>query len=106
MMHRYFMRYSDIVFIDTTQKTNKYDMSLVTISGISSDNKNIVLAFALIQKEQAEVYEWILRKLKDFSGGLEPRCIITDYDLALCTAIERVYSAPKSGGCGTTHLLC
>ena len=63
MMHQYYQQYNDVVFLDATYKTNKYDMHLVLFSGVSSDNKNVILAFGLLKRETAEAYQWMLNKL-------------------------------------------
>ena len=99
-MHRYYQQYSDVVFMDATYKTNKYDLHLTILSGVSSENKNVILAIAFVQRETAEVYKWLLKQLVDFNNGLEPRTIITDFDPSMCAGIEQVFT-PK-----TTHLLC
>lgn len=48
MMHRYYQQYSDVVFMDATYKTNKYDLHLTILSGVSSENKNVILAIAFV----------------------------------------------------------
>lgn len=48
MMHRYYQQYSDVVFMDATYKTNKYDLHLTIFSGVSSENKNVILAIAFV----------------------------------------------------------
>lgn len=99
MMHRYYKQYSDVVFMDATYKTNKYDLHLTIFSGVSSENKNIILAIAFVKRETAETYTWMLEELKKFTMGLEPKTIITDFDASMCAGIEEVFGK-------TTHLLC
>ena len=53
--------------MDATYKTNKYDLHLTIFSGVSSENKNVILAIAFVQRETAEVYQWLLQQLKDFN---------------------------------------
>lgn len=48
MMHRYYKQYSDAIFMDATYKTNKYDLHLTIMSGVSSENKNVILAIAFV----------------------------------------------------------
>lgn len=100
MMYRYYQQYSDIVFMDATYKTNKYDLHLTIFSGVSSENKNVILAIAFIQQETPEVYEWLLKQLLFFNEGKEPATIITDFDPSMCKGIETVFSNK------VTHLLC
>ena len=61
MMVKYYQHYSDVVFMDATYKTNKYDLALTLLSGVSSEGKNIILAVALLSRETAEHYEWMLK---------------------------------------------
>ncbi len=60
MMHEYYLKYSDIVFMDATYKTNKYDLHLTVFSGVNSENKNVILGIGLVQRETAETYQWML----------------------------------------------
>ena len=46
--------------MDATYKTNKYDLHLTIFSGVSSENKNVILGIAFVQRETAETYEWLL----------------------------------------------
>ena len=86
--------------MDATYKTNKYNLHLIIISGVSSENKNVILSIAFVQKETSEVYQWLLQQLIDFNDGLEPGTIITDFDPCMCAGIEAAFSR------NTTHLLC
>ena len=86
--------------MDATYKTNKYDLHLTIFSGVSSENKNVILGIAFVQRETAEVYDWLLNQLREFSDGLEPKTIITDFDPSMCAGIESAFSSK------TTHLLC
>lgn len=99
MMTKYYKHYSDVVFMDATYKTNKYDLALTIFSGVSSEGKNIVLGFAFLSRETFENYKWLLTQLVEFNEGKEPGTIITDFDSSMCKAIEDVFIK-------TTHLLC
>lgn len=74
-------------------------LALAVVNGISSEGKNLILAFALMNHETAENYTWLLKKLTEMNEGLEPKCIMTDFDASMCAAIESVYDK-------TIHLLC
>jgi len=87
MMYEYYLKYSDVVFMDATYKTNKYDLHLTVFSGVNSENKNVILGIGLVQRETAETYRWMLQKLKEFSNGLQPKTIITDFDPNMCISI-------------------
>jgi transposase-like protein len=60
MMAKYYKNYSDVVFMDATYKTNKYDLALTILSGVSSEGKNIILGVAFLSRETSEHYTWLL----------------------------------------------
>lgn len=99
MMQKYYARYSDVVFMDATYKTNKHDLALTLMSGVSSEGKNIILAIAFMSRETSCHYTWLLQTLLEFNNGKEPDTIITDFDSSMCQAIEKTFK-------NTTHLLC
>lgn len=58
-MKQSYKDYHDILILDTTFKTNRFNMPLVLIVGIDNNGKNIIIGFALISKDDSESYEWI-----------------------------------------------
>ncbi len=46
------------------------------------------MAIALLSRETAENYKWLLNNLIEFNNGVEPQTIITDFDSSMCAAIE------------------
>lgn len=92
--------YPYVVIIDCTYKTNLYDMPLVEIVGITPVGKSFLIAYAIMLDETRESYEWLLEKLKLLlDPGVVPNAIVTDKDMALLGAINRVFSE-------SSHLLC
>jgi transposase-like protein len=85
--------------MDATYNTNKLNLALSILSGVSNEGKNIILAVAFLSRETAENYSWLLRNLKEMNHGIEPTTIMTDFDSSMCQAIEQTYSK-------TTHMLC
>jgi len=98
-MAKYYQKYNDVMFMDATYNTNKHDLALAIVSGISSEGKNIIMAIAFLARESIEHYQWLLKTLKDFNAGIEPKTIMTDFDSSMCGGIESTYT-------NTTHLLC
>lgn len=98
-MSKYYLHFSDVVFMDATYKTNKEDLALTIISSVSGEGKNIILGVALMQRETADNYKWLLEQLLQLNQNKEPGTIITDFDSSMCSAIEEVFEK-------TTHLLC
>lgn len=82
-MHRLYEKYSDVIFMDATYKTNKYNMPLTVLSSVNNEGKNIVVGFALVQHETKETYEWLMKNIKKINDGKEPGVIHTDFDPAM-----------------------
>lgn len=87
-MAKYYAKYHDVVFMDATYNTNKHNLALAIISGVSSEGKNIIMGVAFLQRESTEHYRWLLNTLVDFSGGIEPTTFMTDFDSSMCGGIE------------------
>ncbi|GKA75216.1 FAR1-related sequence 5-like protein [Tanacetum coccineum] len=89
-----------VLMIDATYKTNKYNMPFVEIVGVTSTGKTFCIAFAFISEEKMDNYKWVLECLKlTLDECMLPRVIITDRDLALMNACEKVFP-------NATRLLC
>lgn len=89
-----------VVIIDATYKTNKYNMPFVEIVGVTSTHKTFCIAFAFISEEKTKNYKWVLECLKlTLNERMHPRVIITDRELALLNACEKVFP-------NATQLLC
>ncbi|XP_022027110.1 protein FAR-RED ELONGATED HYPOCOTYL 3-like [Helianthus annuus] len=92
--------FPNVVLMDATYKTNKYNLPFFEIVGVTSTNKTFSIAFAFINKEKANNYIWALTRLQlTINDSFCPRVIVTDRDLALMKACAEVF--PQSN-----HLLC
>lgn len=81
-----------VLMIDATYKTNMYNMPFVQIVGITSTHHTFCAAHAFVSKEREENYTWVLERVKDMlTSCMEPRVIITDRDLALMNACNKVF---------------
>ncbi len=56
-MAKYYQKYHDVVFMDATYNTNKHNLALAIISGISSEGKNIIMGRAFLAREKYCVFE-------------------------------------------------
>ncbi|XP_012834315.1 PREDICTED: uncharacterized protein LOC105955159 [Erythranthe guttata] len=92
--------YPYVFVIDCTYKTNRYGLPFLEIVGFTCTNKTFSIAFAYLDHEKTENFEWALRCLKEaMTSCPRPNCIVTDRDLGLMKAVANVY--PSSH-----HLLC
>ncbi|GKB21474.1 FAR1-related sequence 5-like protein [Tanacetum coccineum] len=84
--------FSHVLMINATYKTNKYNMPFVQIVGVTSIGKTFCIAFAFISEEKMDNYKWVLECLKlTLDECMLSRVIITDKDLALMKACEKVF---------------
>jgi len=94
--------YNTILFADSTYKTNKYKMPLLHLAGVTGNNKSFSVAFCFLAEENVDYYTWAL---ECFNSAISchhlppPEIIITDRELALMNAIEKVLP-------NTIHMLC
>ena len=58
-----YQRYSDVVILDTTFKTNRFGLPLVLMAGINNEGRNQIFALALVSSESIEDFSWILTQL-------------------------------------------
>jgi hypothetical protein len=65
-MSKYYQSFHDVTFMDATYNTNKHNLALAIISGISSEGKNIILGIAFLSSESTDHYTWMLKTLKSF----------------------------------------
>jgi hypothetical protein len=86
--------YHTVLFLDFTYKTNKYNMPLLHIAGVSGNNKTFSAAFCFLAEENLEYNSWAL---ETFCSTLTshkippPDVLLTDCELALMNAIAKVF---------------
>ncbi|KAL2897234.1 Protein FAR1-RELATED SEQUENCE 5 [Bienertia sinuspersici] len=87
-----------VVGMDSTYKTNRYNMPLVEIIGVTPCNNNFLIGYALLQSESSESYEWVLECFRNILGeSVQLSAIVTDRDLGLTKALaQKLYGASTS----------
>ncbi|KAL9244694.1 hypothetical protein vseg_018445 [Gypsophila vaccaria] len=86
--YRYF---GDVVAIDTTCLSNKYEIPLVAFIGINHHGRFILLGCALIAEETVETYVWLFRAWLTCMSGRPLQTIMTDRCKAMQSAIKEVF---------------
>ncbi|XP_028119767.1 protein FAR1-RELATED SEQUENCE 5-like [Camellia sinensis] len=95
-----FRSFSRILIMDYTYKTNRYRLHLLEIVGVTSTEMTFSVAFAYLQYERVDNYAWVLATLRDgIDGFVVPTIIVTDRELALMNAIQKIFPSGR-------HLLC
>ncbi|KAJ1407064.1 MULE transposase domain [Sesbania bispinosa] len=88
-----------VLIIDTTYKTNKYMLPLLEVVGVTSTELTFSVAFAYMEQEKADNFTWVLEKLKTMIPfpDVSPQVIVTDRDIALMNAVEKVFPNATRG---------
>jgi hypothetical protein len=90
-------RYHDVIFFDTTSRTNKYNMVACFFAAIDNCNRTRLVATALLEDETEESFVWALEMINKSTGNLVPRVVFTDSDPAMSSAISLIF--PNSAHC-------
>lgn len=92
----------DVLLMDCTYKTNRFNMPILNICGVTGGNKVIQLGLVFLSSEKENDYSWSLQQLKQImtlEAIRAPLSIVTDRELALMKSLEAHFS-------DTPHLLC
>ncbi|XP_074306375.1 PKS-NRPS hybrid synthetase cheA-like [Silene latifolia] len=90
----------DVILMDSTYKTNKYDLILVQCVGVTPVGKSFLIGYALIKRENSDGYIWVLRRLKSLLGpDVKPTVFVTDHERGLLSALPVVFRM-------SYHFLC
>ncbi|XP_021751487.1 protein FAR-RED IMPAIRED RESPONSE 1-like [Chenopodium quinoa] len=80
--------FGDVVCFDSTYLTNKFHLPYALFVGVNHHEQSILFGCALISRETAETYEWVLRTWLHCMGGKAPTSILTDQDPAIRKAVH------------------
>ena len=98
----YLNQHPDILLLDCTYKTNKFDMPLVDVLGVDNMGRSFSVAFAFLDSEIEETYLAVVRKISSlYKEGVFPSIIGTDCKLALMNALDVTFPAIR-----TKRFLC
>jgi MULE transposase domain len=90
-------KFSSVLLMDCTYKTNRFRMPLLNVVGISSTNKSFFSCFAFLKSETMNDYSWALDEIKKiFNDSDMPHVIVTDRELALMNSIKLVFPSTKN----------
>ena len=90
-----------VLILDSTYKTNRYNLPLLQIVGVTNTEISFHVAFAYIGHELALHFSWVLEQLRGICElhSIHPQVFLTDRDLGCMSAILDVFPA-------ATNLLC
>ncbi|CAI9271537.1 unnamed protein product [Lactuca saligna] len=93
-----YSKFSDVISMDATYRTNRYNMIFVPFTAINNHDKTINVGAGLISDETIESYSWLLEAFLS-SHKKKPTMILSDMDATLSCSIAKVFQ-------GCTHRLC
>ncbi|KAI3755445.1 hypothetical protein L1987_55246 [Smallanthus sonchifolius] len=89
-----------LMLVDTTYKTNMYDIPFVQFIGVTSISKSFCIAHTFISRERQDNFTWVLERIKDILDGcVEPCVIVTDRDVALMSSCDIVFPSATKNLC-------
>ncbi|KAL8131436.1 protein FAR1-RELATED SEQUENCE 8-like [Apium graveolens] len=83
--------FNDVVAVDTTCLSNKYEIPLVAFLGVNHHGHSILLGCGLLADESLETYIWLFRAWLTCMLGRPPQTIITYQCRALQSATAEVF---------------
>ncbi|XP_026450941.1 protein FAR1-RELATED SEQUENCE 5-like [Papaver somniferum] len=92
-------QFGEVVFFDTTYRTNKYEMPFAPFTGVNHHYQTIQFGCDLLQDETEVTFSWLFSIWLEAMGEKHPSTIITDQDAAMVGVIKKVF--PKA-----RHRLC
>ncbi|KAK8576734.1 hypothetical protein V6N13_015167 [Hibiscus sabdariffa] len=83
--------FGDVVAVDTTCLSNKYQIPLVAFVGVNHHGQSILFGCGLLGDDTFETYVWLFRAWLTCMSGRPPQTIITDHCRAMQNAISEVF---------------
>ena len=87
-------RFPEVLGLDNTYKTNRFNMYLFQVTGVTDQKSLANFAFSLINNEKEEGFQWLCNCLDELRRKLEapaPCVVVTDREQALKNALGRVF---------------
>jgi hypothetical protein len=98
MQRELYSKYNDVIIVDTTYNTNRFQLMLCIITIIDNNYKTRIVACAIIDDETLDTYRWIFDTMLT-ETGVSPGVIFTDSDPSMIRSIKEIYP-------NTHHMLC
>nr|GEZ78620.1 protein FAR1-related sequence 5-like [Tanacetum cinerariifolium] len=87
---RNYATFGDIVSLDSTFRSNKYQMVFVPFTRIYHHNCCITFASGLLADETAGAYIWLLKQFKE-ALWKDPKVVVTDQDPSIKIVIAECF---------------
>ncbi|XP_047331589.1 protein FAR1-RELATED SEQUENCE 5-like [Impatiens glandulifera] len=83
--------FGDVLSINTTYRTNKYNLICAPFVGINHHMQNVLFGLAFMSDETESSFEWLFRTFLDSMNDKQPQTIFSDQCQAMMNAIETVF---------------
>ncbi|KAK6162455.1 hypothetical protein DH2020_002296 [Rehmannia glutinosa] len=83
--------FGDVVSVDTTYRTNRYNLICAPFVGINHHRQNVMFGLAFMSDETESSFEWLFSTFLDSMSGKQPETIFSDQCQAMMDAIETIF---------------
>ncbi|XP_073153454.1 protein FAR1-RELATED SEQUENCE 5-like [Henckelia pumila] len=83
--------FGDVLSIDTTYRTNKYNLICAPFIGINHHKQNVLFGLAFMSDETESSFEWLFTTFLDSINEKQPQTMFSDQCQAMMNAIETVF---------------
>ncbi|KAG8369519.1 hypothetical protein BUALT_Bualt14G0022000 [Buddleja alternifolia] len=94
-----FETFLESMSVDTTYKTNRYDLICAPFVGINHHKQNVMFGLAFMSDETQESFEWLFETFLESMSGKQPETVFTDQCQAMMNTIGKVFPSAH-------HRLC
>jgi hypothetical protein len=91
--------FGDVISFDTTYETNKYLRIFAPFTGLNHHRHCVTFGAAFFADETSDSFVWLFEKILEAMGGHKPNLILTDQDLGMKSAIEKVFDSSAHRFC-------
>ncbi|XP_057773722.1 protein FAR1-RELATED SEQUENCE 5-like [Salvia miltiorrhiza] len=91
--------FGDVLSVDTTYRTNKYNLICAPFVGINHHKNNVLFGLAFLSDETTKSFEWLFSTFLEAMNGKEPGIIFSDQCQALMNGIDYTFKT-------ACHRLC
>ncbi|XP_057770674.1 protein FAR1-RELATED SEQUENCE 5-like [Salvia miltiorrhiza] len=86
-----YQHFGDVLSVDATYKTNKYDFICVSLVGINHHRMNVMFGLGFLLNEKVESYEWLFSMFLQAMYHKEPSIVFSDQDMAVMNAVDSTF---------------
>jgi hypothetical protein len=91
--------FGDVISFDTTYETNKYLRIFAPFTGLNHHSHCVTFGAAFLADETSDSFFWLFENFLEAMGGHKPNLILTDQDLGMKSAIEKVFDSSAHRFC-------